>query len=213
MWRQIRLYFRFLTGALTANFASALVIELRRGSLPDNRDFLRFKFKNGTDEDFNNIHVFEHKGDIPLTEFIYRVEVFVCLEYHHGHVTQDYLFSQGAAIDSNNKWMKVCGASSTNDLAPWGMPSLPLLQGTREQYPFASAMCGALVAALFMATILVAVKFFKRSRRGRIALRTSDVSTLFFRYTAAELLANSELKKDEGSLVLPTTEKNRPVHY
>jgi hypothetical protein len=61
----------------TANFASALVIELRRGSLPDNRDFLRFKFKNGTDEDFDTIHVFEHKGDIPLTEFIYRVEVFV----------------------------------------------------------------------------------------------------------------------------------------
>ena len=71
-------YSRFLTSAFAANFASALVIELRRGSLPDNRDFLRFKFKNGTDEDFNNIHVFEHKGDIPLTEFIYRVEVLVC---------------------------------------------------------------------------------------------------------------------------------------
>jgi hypothetical protein len=72
------------------------------------------------------------------------------------------------------------------------MPSLPLLEGTREQYPFASAMCGALVAALFMATVLVAVKFFKRSRRGRIALRTSGVSTLFFRYAAAELLANRD---------------------
>jgi lysosomal acid phosphatase len=55
------------------------VIELRRGSLPDNRDFLRFKFKNGTDDDFRTIHVFGHRGDIPLTEFIYRVEVFVCL--------------------------------------------------------------------------------------------------------------------------------------
>lgn len=55
------------------------MIELRRGSLPDNRDFLRFKFKNGTDGDFSTIHVFGHRGDIPLTEFIYRVEVFVCL--------------------------------------------------------------------------------------------------------------------------------------
>jgi lysosomal acid phosphatase len=54
-----------------------MAIELRRGSLPDNRDFLRFKFKNGTDDSFRTIHVFGHKGDIPLTEFIYRVEVFV----------------------------------------------------------------------------------------------------------------------------------------
>lgn len=154
------------------NFASALAIELRRGSLPDNRDFLRFKFKNGTDDDFSTIHVFGHNGDIPLTEFIYRVE--------------------NSAISSNRQWMKVCGASSTSNLAPWGMPSLPLFQETREQYPFTTAMCGALVAALFMATVLVAAKFFKRSRRGRIALRTSG---------------------DEGSLVLPTTEKQRPVHY
>ena len=73
----MHLYFRLLTSALTANFASALAIELRRGSLPDNRDFLRFKFKNGTDDDFNTIHVFGHNGDIPLTEFIYRVEVLV----------------------------------------------------------------------------------------------------------------------------------------
>lgn len=62
---------------LVANFASAIAIELRRGSLPDNRDFLRFKFKNGTDDDFRTLHVFGHNGDIPLTEFIYRVEVLV----------------------------------------------------------------------------------------------------------------------------------------
>jgi hypothetical protein len=80
----MRLYFRLLTGALTANFASALAIELRRGSLPDNRDFLRFKFKNGTDDDFNTIHVFGHNGDIPLTEFIYRVEVLVCQSFSVG---------------------------------------------------------------------------------------------------------------------------------
>jgi hypothetical protein len=77
VWQKISLYFRLLTSALTANFASALVIELRRGSLPDNRDFLRIKFKNGTDDDFNTFHVFDHNGDIPLTEFIYRVEVCV----------------------------------------------------------------------------------------------------------------------------------------
>jgi hypothetical protein len=66
-----------------ADYASAIVIELRRGSLPDNRDFLRFKFKNGTADDFRTIHVFGHKADIPLTEFIYRVEVLVCLRDKH----------------------------------------------------------------------------------------------------------------------------------
>jgi hypothetical protein len=76
--------------------------------------------------------------------------------------------------------MKVCGASTTSNSAQWKIPSLPLLEETREEHPFATAMCGALVAALFLAAVLVAAKFFKRSRRGRIALRTSGVSTLFF---------------------------------
>ena len=75
----MRLYSEQLIPALAAEFASALVIELRRGSLPDNRDFLRFKFKNGTDDDFRTLHVFGRSADIALTEFIYRVEVFVPL--------------------------------------------------------------------------------------------------------------------------------------
>ncbi|TFY75059.1 hypothetical protein EWM64_g8954 [Hericium alpestre] len=34
-----------------SDYASAIAIEPRRGSLPDNRDFLRFKFKNSTTEE------------------------------------------------------------------------------------------------------------------------------------------------------------------
>ena len=55
VWQKICPYFWFLTSALTAIFASTLVIELRCGSLPDNRDVLCFRFKTGSDEDFNNI--------------------------------------------------------------------------------------------------------------------------------------------------------------
>ena len=58
-----------------ANYAAALAIELRRGTPPDTRDFLRFKFKNGTKENFQLLHVLGHNADIPLTEFIYRTEV------------------------------------------------------------------------------------------------------------------------------------------
>jgi hypothetical protein len=59
----------------TANFASALAIELRKGDEGDSRDYLRFKFRNGTSHDFQTVHVFGKSGDIALTEFIYRLEV------------------------------------------------------------------------------------------------------------------------------------------
>ncbi|KAJ7690472.1 hypothetical protein B0H17DRAFT_1201608 [Mycena rosella] len=76
---------------ITANFGAALAIELRRGSPPDMRDLLRFKFKNGTadPQDWRLLHVFGNTADIPLTEFIYRAE--------------------GAAITSNKQWEQVCG--------------------------------------------------------------------------------------------------------
>jgi lysosomal acid phosphatase len=64
-----------LTTPQSANYAAALAIELRRGAPPDSRDFLRFKFKNGTDSNFETRHVFGHNGDIPLTEFIYKSQV------------------------------------------------------------------------------------------------------------------------------------------
>jgi lysosomal acid phosphatase len=79
VWPPLCLYFGSLNRCGIADFASAIAIELRRGSLPDNRDFLRVKFKNGTDDSFRTVHVFGHKADIPLTEFIYRVEVFIYL--------------------------------------------------------------------------------------------------------------------------------------
>jgi lysosomal acid phosphatase len=59
----------------SADFGSALAIELRRAPPPDAREFLRFKFRNGTGEEFRTINVFGHREDIPLTEFIYRLEV------------------------------------------------------------------------------------------------------------------------------------------
>ena len=75
------------------DFASALAIELRRGSPPDLRDFLRFKFRNGTHGDFETVHVLGHKSDIPLTEFIYK--------------------TQNAQIMNNKHWKEVCGTKST----------------------------------------------------------------------------------------------------
>ncbi|KAJ7077542.1 histidine phosphatase superfamily [Mycena belliarum] len=77
------------------NFGAALAIELRRGSPPDLRDFLRFKFQNGTasPEGWQTIYPFGTKSDIPLTEFIYRAE--------------------GSAISSNKQWAQVCGGKGS----------------------------------------------------------------------------------------------------
>ncbi|KAJ7925640.1 phosphoglycerate mutase-like protein [Mycena leptocephala] len=73
------------------NFGAALAIELRRGAPPDTRDFLRFKFRNGTDdpEGWRVVHAFGHRADIPVTEFVYRTE--------------------GAAITTYKQWAQVCG--------------------------------------------------------------------------------------------------------
>ncbi|KIJ11886.1 hypothetical protein PAXINDRAFT_171517 [Paxillus involutus ATCC 200175] len=70
------------------NYASALAFELRRGPPPEDRDFLRIKFKNGTTDNFQTYHAFGHKTDIPVTEFIYRIENY--------------------AITSQKQWASAC---------------------------------------------------------------------------------------------------------
>ena len=60
--------------AHAADFASALSLEIRRGAGPEIRNFLRIKFKNGSNE-FQTYHAFGHKADIPVTEFVYKLEV------------------------------------------------------------------------------------------------------------------------------------------
>ncbi|KAJ7634429.1 histidine phosphatase superfamily [Roridomyces roridus] len=97
------------------NFGSALAIELLRGSPPDMRDFLRFKFKNGTadPQGWQRLPVFGKEGDIPLTEYIYRAE--------------------GAAITSNKQWAEVCGAKASvagTALHAVEKASLPLAVGS-----------------------------------------------------------------------------------
>ncbi|KAJ7164316.1 histidine phosphatase superfamily [Mycena filopes] len=131
------------------NFGSALAIELRRGSPPDLRDFLRFKFKNGTadPEDWRLLHPFGHNSDIPLTEFIYRAE--------------------GAAITSNKQWAQVCGVkqsfSATASQAA-GMTSVQVALGSM---------------LLFVLFVIAATFRAKRlSRAGYVRLPEDDVETI-----------------------------------
>ncbi|KAF8622954.1 hypothetical protein AX15_006627 [Amanita polypyramis BW_CC] len=117
-------------------FASALAIELRRGSPPDLRDFLRIKFKNGTFQDFQDVHVFGHHADIPLTEFIYRAE--------------------NAAINSNKQWRQVCGVKSSGflDVANVAVAATSGAQATM----------GGILAFVVLMSVWVIAKIIKRSR-------------------------------------------------
>ncbi|KAJ7590398.1 histidine phosphatase superfamily [Mycena floridula] len=111
--------------AAIPDYASALTIELRRGSPPDLRDFLRFQFKNGTSGDFEPVHVFGNKADIPLTEFIYR--------------------SEGSAIGSNKEWAAVCGGKS----------AAGIFETTKTQVTFTTAFAIVMMLGFFIVSHLV----------------------------------------------------------
>ncbi|KAI0667032.1 phosphoglycerate mutase-like protein [Trametes maxima] len=124
------------------DFGSALAIELRRAPPPDARDFLRFKFRNGTHEDFRTIHVFKHHEDIPLTEFIYRLE--------------------NSVIDSNRDWASACSTSSSSS---W----LGLPERATTGSKVADASLGVLLALFMMALMFFAGKAIRRRRTVRLS--------------------------------------------
>lgn len=132
------------------DYASAIAIELRRGELPDKRDFLRFKFRNGTvDDDFRLLHAFNHREDIPLTEFIYRIE--------------------NSVIGSHSQWQRVCGSRSVWPAIPnpfSGIDNVETLPAGEPQ-PLMSAMYGAMFAALLMFLAFSTMKFARRMYNGR----------------------------------------------
>ncbi|KZP07653.1 phosphoglycerate mutase-like protein [Athelia psychrophila] len=130
------------------DYASALVIELRRGAPPDTRDFLRFKFKNGTN-DFETLHAFGHHRDIPLTEFIFRTEDFV--------------------INSNKEWQSVCSTS----FAPFQLPTIGA-----ESVGQTAGSCIFAFFALFGLFIFsnVVRRIRARKAEGRLRLPGAEVS-------------------------------------
>lgn len=142
-------------------YASALVIELIGGSPPDVRDFVRIKFKNGTqDDDFQTINVFGHNGDMALTEFIYRLE--------------------GAVIDSPYEWNKVCNTGYRYDavstgVSPFGIAANPSngniygiganLSGGNTYIPNPFEMLlGLIMTILLIAGVWMTTKFVKNRR-------------------------------------------------
>jgi len=69
------------------NYGSALAFELRNND--EGETYLRTKFKNGTNEQFRVLHLYGHKEDIALNEFLYRLDL--------------------AAIRDLSQWCNECG--------------------------------------------------------------------------------------------------------
>ncbi|OBZ65817.1 hypothetical protein A0H81_14126 [Grifola frondosa] len=134
--------------AAIPDFGSALAIELRRAHPPEVRDFLRFQFKNGTNEEFETIHVFGHHEDIPLTEFIYRLE--------------------NSVIHSNGDWARACHAGSASG---W-------IESASTGNTAADAVFGIAFAFLLMFGMWFATKSLLRVRRRRSQVRLNGVEDL-----------------------------------
>ncbi|KAI0692155.1 phosphoglycerate mutase-like protein [Cytidiella melzeri] len=146
-----------------ADPGSALAIELRRAPPPDAREFLRFKFRNGTNEDFRVINVFGHHEDVPLTEFIYRLE--------------------GSVIHSNGEWARTCGIGS--QYSSW----LTLPESVNKMTAGDKFLEGTLVLGmiffLMMFTWLGSYLFKGYRRRSALRLRGEEASLESINYGAA----------------------------
>ncbi|CCM06036.1 uncharacterized protein FIBRA_08282 [Fibroporia radiculosa] len=150
-----------MTGAVDAlhalagipDFGSALVIELRQTQDADTRHALRFRFKNGTVKDFRTLEIFGHRDDIPLTEFIFRLETSI--------------------INTRDQWAKSCGVRSL----------LPELQGAAGRPDVVvKAGCGvALVCILTLALwLLYKAKFGSAKHLTYLELRDEEAAADLF---------------------------------
>ncbi|TDL22973.1 phosphoglycerate mutase-like protein [Rickenella mellea] len=137
-------------------YASAIALELRNND--EGETYLRTKFKNGTtDSDFRTLHLFGHKEDIALNEFVYRMNL--------------------AAIDGNQKWCGVCNQRTTrgcsictDDVKGHPVPHVPTIESGTDK-PWAPLL-GAQNLPFFalFAFILAFFGVFKlyKSRRPRL---------------------------------------------
>ncbi|KAG7091480.1 hypothetical protein E1B28_010511 [Marasmius oreades] len=132
------------------DFGSALVIELRRGNPPDLRDFLRFRFKNGTHSEFQTLHVYGSRSDIALTEFIYK--------------------SKNGAITSNRQWSQVCGRRR--------LLGIEMVEGSAESTSVNVVLAIVAFLGLFVISKLGrrAYQKFKASRRVRLEGQENEIN-------------------------------------
>jgi len=140
------------------DFGSVLAIELRRAHPPDARDFLRFKFRNGSqDEDFETLHVFGHNEDIPVTEFIYRLE--------------------NSVVNSNREWAKACGTTSSHWFG---------IEDAAKTNSMAGAAVGLALAFLVVLGVWLASTTVSRIRRRQYVQLPSEDEVPFQRAQVAE---------------------------
>ncbi|KAI0740597.1 hypothetical protein C8Q76DRAFT_791033 [Earliella scabrosa] len=114
-------------------------------------------FRNGTNEDFRTIHVFKHREDIPLTEFIYRLE--------------------NSVINSNSEWAQACSASSA-DFVDAARNSLGLPEGATTGNTLVDASIGVFFALMMVLFVFFGAKAIRRRRSVRLAGPEENLSAV-----------------------------------
>ena len=93
------------------------------------------------------MHVFSHREDIPLTEFIYRLE--------------------NSVINSNREWAQACSASSSTVQQAWTKLGLPERATTGNAA--ADAAVGFVLACVMLLALFFAAKFVRGKRNVRLS--------------------------------------------
>ncbi|KAI5985699.1 hypothetical protein EDC04DRAFT_3098192 [Pisolithus marmoratus] len=138
----------------TANFASALSFELLCGPAPEFWDFVCIKFKNSTDDsEFQTLCMLGHEDEaIPITEFIYHLEVHVPHEHY--------------AIPNMKQWTSACGNS-------WWFPFDTTLSTATEQTSMMAVVLGTL--SLFAFAMFALTTFIKHAMNAKHARQNEAV--------------------------------------
>ncbi|KAF8554871.1 phosphoglycerate mutase-like protein [Imleria badia] len=127
-------------GQLTGipNYASALAFEVLQGPAPEFRDFVRLKFKNGTDDaEFHTLHIFDHpEKSVAVTEFIYRLE-------HH--------------VVPSDKWTSTCSTS----WFPFGMDATMASEGAFTPFRI------VLLSLIALGAIAIAYRKYTQTKRAK----------------------------------------------
>ncbi|KLO05435.1 phosphoglycerate mutase-like protein [Schizopora paradoxa] len=143
------------------NYGSALAFELRNND--EGETFLRTKFKNGTNEQFRTLHLYGHKEDIALNEFLYRLDL--------------------AAIRDLSQWCNECGQRTLrgctlcrSELTPGNPFKMPFIENGQTEngqcsarfFTSPSSWGFTAIFSVFMLVTFAATKLIK-SRKPRLS--------------------------------------------
>lgn len=140
------------------------MFEVRAGSSPED-PLIRFRFKNGTDDNFTTYNLLGQSGDVSLSFFKSQL--------------------QGATINSTSEWCQICSNTEDRGCAALATAASDALASRHQDLsPAAAGVVGAAVTAVVLLATLGALAFCgflsfgRRQRHTRSSTTGSAVSNV-----------------------------------